>query len=62
MNTWVDSTESWVSASDWGGCRGRVELDAAPALWIGIDIGVKRDSSAIVEVAGWATSCTRARR
>jgi hypothetical protein len=41
-----------VSAADWDACRGAVRLDEAQGLWIGIDIGVKRDSSAIVKV-GW---------
>lgn len=52
LNQWTDSVDSWVSASDWDACKGEVRLDDAPDLWIGVDIGVKRDSSAVVEV-GW---------
>jgi len=52
LNQWTDSEDSWVSAGDWDACRGDVRLDEADELWVGVDIGVKRDSSAIVE-AGW---------
>jgi phage terminase large subunit-like protein len=52
LNEWTDTVDSWVSAGDWDACRGEVRLDDAPDLWEGVDIGVKRDSSAIVEV-GW---------
>jgi hypothetical protein len=48
----TDAEDSWVGADDWDAWRGELRLDEAPELWLGIDIGIKRDSSAIVEV-GW---------
>jgi hypothetical protein len=52
LNEWTGAEDSWVAADDWDACRGELRLDEAPELWLGIDIGIKGDSSAIVEV-GW---------
>ena len=52
LNAWTDTLDAWVPAEAWDACTGVVRVDEAPERFIGVDVGLKRDSSAIVEV-GW---------
>lgn len=60
LNQWTETEGAWVSAEDWDACRGEVRLDEATELFIGVDIGLKRDSTGIVET-GWVDGTLHAR-
>jgi phage terminase large subunit-like protein len=52
LNRWTEADDSWVSPSDWDGCAGTVALEPDQEVWLGVDIGGQKDSSAVV-VVGW---------
>lgn len=51
-NVWTEAEEGWISAEEWDACEGPVLLDADEQVYLGVDIGFKRDSTAVVAV-GW---------
>ena len=51
-NIWTTNNESWEAAELWDGLRDpSVELDKTAPLYVGIDVGVTHDASAVV----WTT-------
>lgn len=46
------SENPWIHAEEWDACRGEVRVDEADGVFVGVDIGQVKDSSAVVEV-GW---------
>jgi phage terminase large subunit-like protein len=53
LGQWVDGTESWLGSSGravWDGLRAEHEFEIGAPTWIGLDVGIKRDSTAVVAV------------
>ena len=48
---WVLTEGSWVSPEEWDACRGDVTTDRDADWFVGVDIGRKKDSTAVVAVA-----------
>jgi phage terminase large subunit-like protein len=51
LGQWVDGTESWLASDGgriWDGLADRYELVPGARTWCGVDIGLKRDSTAVV--------------
>ena len=52
LGQWVDGTESWLGNSGravWEALVNPYEFNGAPT-WVGVDVGIKRDSTAVVAV------------
>jgi phage terminase large subunit-like protein len=47
---WAQVEGSWVTAEAWDACAGEVRLDLADQHFVGVDIGRKKDSSAVAMV------------
>ena len=47
-NQWVESSEIWEAAQFWPDCYSPLDLDPGLPLQVGIDIGLRHDSSAVV--------------
>lgn len=52
LNRWTEADDSWVSPSDWDACAATVDLKDGQDVFLRVDIGGQKDSSAVV-VAGW---------
>jgi hypothetical protein len=54
LGQWVDGVESWLGddgRSVWDSTEDRHhQLEAGAPTWVGVDVGIKRDSSAVVAV------------
>lgn len=50
LNQWTDIEDAWVGADEWDACKGKVLYDPDEPSWIGVDIGLKRDASALIAV------------
>jgi len=48
LNQWTDADEIWEAAQYWDGCAGTPVFDENLPTYVGIDIGRKHDSSAVV--------------
>lgn len=51
LGQWVDGTDNWLGADgrkDWDALIDRYELDPSAKTWVGVDVGIKRDSTAVV--------------
>lgn len=48
LNQWTPSEDSWIRPGDWDACVGKPVLDPEAPTWIGVDIGLKRDATALV--------------
>lgn len=51
LNQWTESEEAWISAAEWDACAGEPEIGADTPVYVGVDFGRTRDSSAAVTVA-----------
>jgi phage terminase large subunit-like protein len=49
-NQWVPTDESWLPYGAWDACGGKVTLDPNLPTWVGVDMSLRRDSSAVVTV------------
>lgn len=49
---WDSGEKTWMQHADWDACEGQVRLEDADRVWLGVDIGQVRDSSAVI-TAGW---------
>lgn len=47
LNQWTASEEIWLPAGAWDACRGEVAFDPQLPLYVGIDVGIRHDSSAV---------------
>lgn len=52
LNIWTEAEEVWEAAQLWDDLAGEPELDPARPAYVGIDVGLKRDSTAVV-TAQW---------
>jgi phage terminase large subunit-like protein len=53
LGQWVDGTDSWLGASGrklWDALEQPYDFVAGEPAWIGVDVGIKRDSTAVVAV------------
>lgn len=50
LNQWVRSQESWLPIGAWEQCVGEVEFDLESPMFVGIDMALKHDSIAVVQV------------
>lgn len=50
LNQWTASDEAWLPPGAWAACRSSVEIPKNGKVYVGIDIGIKYDSTAIVLV------------
>lgn len=48
LNQWTESEDSWLSPDDWDACVGKPRIDKEGSVWAGVDIGIKRDASALL--------------
>lgn len=53
LNQWVAGEDIWISAAQWDACKdATLDLDESLPLHVGIDVGIRHDSSAVV-AAQW---------
>jgi phage terminase large subunit-like protein len=52
LNQWTETEEAWIKPHEWDLCRGAPQLDLGAPTWLGVDVGIRRDSAAIV-AAQW---------
>ncbi len=53
LGQWVDGTDSWLGASGravWEGLTSPWDFEDGAETWVGVDVGLKRDSTAVVAV------------
>jgi phage terminase large subunit-like protein len=50
LNQWTESETAWIKPYEWDACRGVPIFNPAEPSWIAVDVGVRRDSSAITWV------------
>jgi phage terminase large subunit-like protein len=53
LGQWVDGAESWLGADGrrlWDGLCDPYEFDLGAETWAGVDVGLKRDSTAVVTI------------
>lgn len=50
LNQWTESKDSWIKPHEWAACTSRPLFDLGEPVWMAADVGVKRDSAAIVWV------------
>lgn len=48
LNQWTESEDSWIPPDDWDSCAGKPRIDKEGSVWAGVDIGIKRDASALL--------------
>jgi phage terminase large subunit-like protein len=48
LNNWTAAEEAWISPAEWDACQGHVEIDAETPVFVAVDFGRTRDSSAVV--------------
>jgi phage terminase large subunit-like protein len=51
LNRWGKGEDAAIQPAAWDACKGAVELPPGTDIWVGVDIGEKRDTSAIDLVA-----------
>jgi phage terminase large subunit-like protein len=49
LNQWTETEDAWIKPYEWDACRGETHLDRGkPIIAMAIDVGIKRDSAAMV--------------
>jgi phage terminase large subunit-like protein len=51
LGQWIDGTESWLGSDGrkmWDGLADPFDWDVDEPMWVGLDVGLKRDSTAVV--------------
>ena len=64
LNQWAEGVDSWLGADGgivWAGLSASYAFDAARSVYIGVDVGLKRDSTAVVAVQRDAEGMLHAR-
>lgn len=51
LNQWTEAEDGWISAEAWDACLGDVAIPEDAATYVGVDIGTKKASTAIVAAA-----------
>jgi phage terminase large subunit-like protein len=47
LNQWTETEDAWIKPHEWDVCRGQPIFDPTLPSWMGVDVGVRRDSAAI---------------
>ncbi|HKI95472.1 MAG TPA: terminase TerL endonuclease subunit, partial [Gemmatimonadales bacterium] len=53
LGQWFDGVDSWLGPNGrvlWDGLRADFDFEAGAETWVGVDVGIKRDSTAVVAV------------
>ena len=50
-NIWTAGEESWLPAGAWDGCQSDLGIPEHHDVYVGVDVGLKKDSSAVVVAA-----------
>lgn len=50
LNRWTKMEEAWLPHGVWEKCEGSEEIEFGDEVWVGVDLGLKEDPTAIVEV------------
>lgn len=51
LNRWTESDEAWLPFGAWEGCQDdSAKIPKGSPIWLGIDIGIKRDTTALVKL------------
>lgn len=50
LNQWTPASDAWLPPGAWMACKGEVEIEPGDDVYVGIDLGAKHDSSAVVEI------------
>ena len=58
LNQWVKGEEAAIQPAAWDACKGPEKIPAGSEVWVGVDIGEKRDTSAVA----WGASAWREER
>lgn len=48
MNQWTESQDAWIKPWQWDACKGEVIWDPDEPTYLATDVGIRRDSSAII--------------
>lgn len=48
LNQWTETDDAWLKPHEWDSCRGVPVFDPGDASYMALDVGTKRDSSAIL--------------
>jgi phage terminase large subunit-like protein len=51
LNQWVKGEDAAIQPAVWDACRGPEKIPAGSDIWVGVDIGEKRDTSAVDWIA-----------
>lgn len=51
LNKWTSAEQAWLPAGVWEGCKSDLDIELEDEIYVGVDLGVARDSTAIVWVA-----------
>jgi len=51
LNQWVASEQGWIKPSEWDALRGKVAIPDGATVVLGVDAGIKHDSTCVV--TGW---------
>jgi len=51
LNQWTESEDGWIAPDEWDRCRGDSDAPEDADWFVGVDIGRKKDSTAIVAAA-----------
>jgi phage terminase large subunit-like protein len=47
LNQWTETENAWIKPYEWDACLGLPEFDPTQPTWMGVDVGIRRDSAAI---------------
>ncbi|HLK42422.1 MAG TPA: terminase TerL endonuclease subunit, partial [Thermoleophilia bacterium] len=47
LNQWVDEKEAWIPAEVWQNLYSRVRIPAGSPLYVGVDVGLRHDTTAV---------------
>lgn len=47
-NVWTESQDSWLPAGAWDACRGDATIPDGSEVWVGVDMALYHDSTAVV--------------
>jgi phage terminase large subunit-like protein len=50
LNQWTEAEDGWIEPAAWDACKGEVQVEEAERICLGVDVGHKRDATAIVAV------------
>lgn len=58
LNRWTAAEEAWLPPGAWDACEGDAEFEEGEEVYLGVDMGRKRDTAALVLAAGTTRTAT----